>query len=176
MVKEQPHEGEYSNGQWVEINEYQASHAPSPAHEFNNFNFVHSSHHGLPVDPYSRPIHSFYSAPHQQQPIYPAQWPSMLTNPSTHAPSQPPPPPPPPPTVPVSSFASTHSLPPITTQPPPPSQPTARRTLTDQDRRRMCQYHEDNPSVKQTEIGGVRSRSCLHEKVLLTLFPSHVRR
>jgi hypothetical protein len=26
--------------------------------------------------------------------------------------------------------------------------------LTDQDRRRMCQYHEDNPTVKQTEIGG----------------------
>jgi hypothetical protein len=27
--------------------------------------------------------------------------------------------------------------------------------LTDQDRRRMCQYHEENPSVKQTEIGGM---------------------
>lgn len=29
-----------------------------------------------------------------------------------------------------------------------------RKTLTDSDRRRMCQYHEENPSVKQTEIGG----------------------
>jgi hypothetical protein len=29
-----------------------------------------------------------------------------------------------------------------------------RRTLTDSDRRRMCQYPEENPSVKQTEIGG----------------------
>jgi hypothetical protein len=29
-----------------------------------------------------------------------------------------------------------------------------RRTLTDDDRRRMCQYHRDYPAVKQTEIGG----------------------
>ena len=29
-----------------------------------------------------------------------------------------------------------------------------RRTLTDADRRRMCLFHEANPNVKQTEIGG----------------------
>lgn len=29
-----------------------------------------------------------------------------------------------------------------------------RRTLTDNDRRRMCIYHQENPSVKQTDIGG----------------------
>lgn len=29
-----------------------------------------------------------------------------------------------------------------------------RRTLTDADRRRMCLFHEENPTVKQTEIGG----------------------
>ncbi|EPQ63700.1 hypothetical protein BGT96224_5103, partial [Blumeria graminis f. sp. tritici 96224] len=29
-----------------------------------------------------------------------------------------------------------------------------RKTLTHNDRRRMCQYHEENPTVKQTEIGG----------------------
>jgi hypothetical protein len=29
-----------------------------------------------------------------------------------------------------------------------------RRTLSDDDRQRMCQYHLDNPAVKQTEIGG----------------------
>ncbi|VDB89128.1 Bgt-5103 [Blumeria graminis f. sp. tritici] len=28
-----------------------------------------------------------------------------------------------------------------------------RKTLTHNDRRRMCQYHEENPTVKQTEIG-----------------------
>ncbi|KAL8773016.1 MAG: hypothetical protein Q9209_002036 [Squamulea sp. 1 TL-2023] len=45
---------------------------------------------------------------------------------------------------------------PLSAPPPPTPIPTpqsGRRTLTDQDRRRMCQYHEENPSVKQTEIG-----------------------
>ncbi|CAN9196467.1 unnamed protein product [Alternaria alternata] len=32
---------------------------------------------------------------------------------------------------------------------------TPRKTLTDSDRRRMCQYHEENPTVKQTEIGAM---------------------
>lgn len=31
---------------------------------------------------------------------------------------------------------------------------TPRRTLTDEDRRRMCLYHEENKSAKQTDIGG----------------------
>ena len=33
---------------------------------------------------------------------------------------------------------------------------TPRRTLTDADRRKMCMFHEENPNVKQTEIGGMR--------------------
>jgi hypothetical protein len=32
-------------------------------------------------------------------------------------------------------------------------QTTPRRTLTDDDRRRMCKYHEEHPQIKQTEIG-----------------------
>ncbi|KAI9812146.1 MAG: hypothetical protein M1827_004812 [Pycnora praestabilis] len=43
----------------------------------------------------------------------------------------------------TSSSYSTHST----------SSP--RRTLTDADRRRMCLYHEENPTVKQTEIGAM---------------------
>lgn len=35
---------------------------------------------------------------------------------------------------------------------------TARRTLTDADRRQMCLYHEENPNVKQTVIGGKLSK------------------
>lgn len=34
------------------------------------------------------------------------------------------------------------------------SNPTPRRTLTDEDRRRMCLYHEENKTAKQTDIGG----------------------
>ena len=33
-----------------------------------------------------------------------------------------------------------------------------RRTLTDADRRSMCVYHEENPTLKQTEIGGEYSQ------------------
>ncbi|KAL2002341.1 hypothetical protein VTN02DRAFT_169 [Thermoascus thermophilus] len=33
--------------------------------------------------------------------------------------------------------------------------PTPRRTLTDEDRRRMCLYHEENRSAKQTDIGAL---------------------
>jgi hypothetical protein len=36
---------------------------------------------------------------------------------------------------------------------------TPRRTLTDDDRRRMCEYHESHPGVKQTEIGGMSAAS-----------------
>ena len=32
---------------------------------------------------------------------------------------------------------------------------TSRKTLTDSDRKRICQYAEDHPNSKQTEIGGV---------------------
>ena len=32
---------------------------------------------------------------------------------------------------------------------------TLRRTLTDLDREKICQYAKDNPSAKQSEIGGM---------------------
>lgn len=38
--------------------------------------------------------------------------------------------------------------------PTPRSAPTPRRTLTDEERRRICQYHEDHKEAKQTDIGG----------------------
>jgi hypothetical protein len=53
--------------------------------------------------------------------------------------------------------------------------PTPRRMLTDDDRRRMCEYHESHPGVKQTEIGGMSAASY---QLPLTLadFSSNVRR
>jgi hypothetical protein len=161
LEREQHHEGEYSNGHWIEVNDYHSSHVHSPAHEYNSFNFSQNTHNGLPMDSYNRHVQPIYSASHQAQPLYPGQWPSMLTNPphQTHSHMQAPAAAPiPPPLAPASSFAGTHSLPRITTQDPATTPSTARRTLTDQDRRRMCQYHEDHPSVKQTEIGGKASR------------------
>ena len=67
-------------------------------------------------------------------------WPSMLTNPVSYAPA------------PMAA--------PAVAPPPPPAKPqrttstsTPRRTLTDEDRRRMCRYREENPTAKQVDIG-----------------------
>jgi len=35
-----------------------------------------------------------------------------------------------------------------------PPAKSPRKMLTDDDRKKICQHHEDNPKVKQTEIGG----------------------
>ena len=64
-------------------------------------------------------------------------WPSMLTNPVSYAP-------PPLPTPAVAPLPPTKPL---------RTSSTPRRTLTDDDRRKMCQYHEENPTAKQVDIG-----------------------
>jgi hypothetical protein len=152
LIKGEHHDGDYGSGQWVGMDEYH-SHAQSPAQEFNGYSFI-SGQHGMPLEPaYNRPMPPLYSSPQTQAPLFSTtQWPSMLTNPSSHQPTSAPPVPP---LAPIATYTTAHPLPPIA--PPPASTPTARRTLTDQDRRRMCQYHEDNPTVKQTEIGGERA-------------------
>ena len=77
-------------------------------------------------------------------------WPSMLTNPSQYA-SQP---------------QSIHIAPRSGPQPPAPpplktklnereGKPNPRKMLTDDDRRRMCEYAETHPGVKQSEIGAI---------------------
>ncbi|CBY00671.1 hypothetical protein LEMA_P018010.1 [Plenodomus lingam JN3] len=103
---------------------------------------MHPPHH--PSHPTPRTTH-----PQLQPLIMPQmpQWPSMLTSQSTYQPSLFPSAP-----VPITpasatpvSASSTHSR----------TSSTPRKTLTDSDRRRMCQYHEENPTVKQTEIGAM---------------------
>ncbi|MCJ1389526.1 hypothetical protein MMC18_002383 [Xylographa bjoerkii] len=151
MVKEQAQDEQYGNNQWVDINDYHSPHVQSPTNEYNGFGYMANSH-GLPTESlYGRPIQSSYSMHQPQQPMITTQWPSMLTNPSSNA-SSPTPIQAPPPLAPISTFTTVHSLPPLTTPVPTAS---ARRTLTDQDRRRMCIYHEENPTVKQTEIGAM---------------------
>lgn len=142
------HGGDFSADQWVEIASEHSPHQ-SPMHEYNAFAFMSAT--PVPLDSvYARPTHAAYATMPTLHPLIMPQWPSQITNPSEGVP----------PAViplprvlaPVSAITTPHSAPPATPAPPPPS--TARRTLTDQDRRRMCQYHEDHPTVKQTEIGG----------------------
>lgn len=96
-------------------------------------------------------------------------WPSMLSTPS-QSPFQPPeaqppgPPPPAPPPAPVRTPGPVPIAPSVSVSPTAPVSPprkssassaTPRKMLTDEDRRRMCLYHEDNKTAKQTDIGGV---------------------
>ena len=155
MMKEQSHDGDYSSTHWgYEQHHYHNPHVPSPVHEMNSFNFVPPTTNALHIEtPYMRPMLPQYTQSHLPSPqaMYQVQWPSMLTNPSGHAQI---PMPAPPPLAPISTYATAHGVPPMPSAPAPMPSTIARRTLTDQDRRRMCQYHEENPNAKQTEIGG----------------------
>lgn len=147
MDQEHHHgEGYGNDGGWVEINGYSSSQHQSPIQEYGGYGFIHTAPHSLPSEStFSRmpPPQPSHTAQHQLLPlIMPSHptWPSMLTNPAGYQVSSASLPPP---TVPLK----TAKLPAI-------HAPSPRKTLTDDDRRRMCRYHEENPSIKQTEIGG----------------------
>ncbi|KAK9423048.1 putative HTH CENPB-type domain-containing protein [Seiridium unicorne] len=157
-------EHSYSNDHWAGMNSYSQMSMSGYGGEY----FLPSVNHGLP----SESINSSHMAPppvpqqpqqlhhqHHQGQHYTNQlphqlmippqtnasqvsWPSLRTNPSqtyANAPVRIPP----------------QTTPPIKQQPKLPSITTStpRKTLTNEDRRRMCQYAEDHPNVKQTEIG-----------------------
>jgi hypothetical protein len=136
-------------GQWIDAQTpvYHTPHQQSPAHDFNGFSFtpmpMEPTYHGMPPP---RTTHQ------QLQPLIMPQWPSMLTSqagyaqpmfPTTMMPMAPPM------GTPLSAGAAG-----VTTSRP---ASTPRRTLTDADRKRMCEYAEQNPNTKQTEIGRTSS-------------------
>ena len=136
--------GYNGNEGWVQIG-YPSSHQTSPIHEYQNYQYM-STPHSLPIHPtYVQRMPPTQS--HHQPPLLPLimpsqqTWPSMLTNPPMGY---------------QAPVAIPHSAPP-TKAPKLPGMhaPSPRKTLTDQDRRRMCQYHEEHPNVKQTEIGAM---------------------
>lgn len=145
-----PQDEDFSAGQWVEIANDHSPHQ-SPLHEYNGFGFGLMSSTHVPLDSiYTRPTQTAYSSNPHLHPLIMPQWPSQITNPSEGGP--PAAIPLPRALAPTSTITTPQSAPPAT---PAPASSTARKTLTDQDRRRMCQYHEDHPTVKQTEIGGM---------------------
>lgn len=127
---------------------YNHSQHQSPVQDFSHHGLPYSnSYTPLPMEPlYPQGMHPPRTTHPQLQPLIMPQWPSMLTSQSTYVP--PIFPSAPVPITPASatpvSATSTHSR----------TSSTPRKTLTDQDRRRMCLYHEEHPTVKQTEIGG----------------------
>lgn len=106
----------------------------------------------LPMDPsFAITVPPPYSSLPLTMPSH--TWPSML---ATHTPF-------PESSLPATTAPSSASAPPLTSPttpaPPPPRKAstggsTPRRTLTDEDRRQMCLYHEENKTAKQTDIGG----------------------
>ncbi|KUJ21055.1 uncharacterized protein LY89DRAFT_424139 [Mollisia scopiformis] len=150
------HDNTYGpNDGWVDISHsYNSSQHQSPMYEHGGFAFMQplqQQHNGTeqsynpPRMPQPPPPHTT----HQQllpliMPSNPT-WPSLLTNPASYSA---PPVAIPPVSAPVVK-GNGAKLPAIH------ATSTPRKTLTDSDRRRMCQYHEENPSVKQTEIGAM---------------------
>ena len=167
------HDATYSNEGWVDMNTYNpmamstyggdyyipatthglpsesiGGHMPPPPvphavqqqqHQQNQHQHQHQHHHQQHALPYTNQL------PHAL--IIPTQQPSQVSWPSLRI-----------------NTPQNYSTPPVMI-PPAPSQPrqhprvpsitttTPRKTLTIQDRRDMCKFHQDNPHVKQTDIG-----------------------
>lgn len=171
---------------WVDMHGFQNHHQTSiPEYNGSSFSFMPSMQsHGLPSESMARmpppppPPHSMAQTqttipqlptqlPMLVMPSH-ATWPSMLTNPNSYSSHSAPP---------------AMSIPPIqvtprvqatlkTKLPALHTQPVPRKTLTDDDRKRMCQYAEDHPHAKQTDIGarfGVERRLVDVDSCLLSL-------
>jgi hypothetical protein len=127
---------------------YPHSHHGTPAQEYSTFHFpspnlsigTSTFENAMP----QRPVHQ------QLQPLVMPQWPSML---NSH-PSQPYQPAYPQPVQPIQPMTLAPLPTPISATSS-RSGSTPRKTLTDLDRKQMCQYAEENPTAKQTEIGGM---------------------
>jgi len=144
-----PQDNSYGNESWVDMNSYH--HQTTMPDYGGGFGYMPpiNTPHGLPSESLNRmppPPPPQPQTTHAQLPMLMmphATWPSMLTNPNNYSPHSAPPVPIPSVTAPLKPS----KLPAIQTT----SQP--RKTLTDDDRRQMCQYAEDHPGVKQTDIG-----------------------
>ncbi|KAJ9200281.1 hypothetical protein DTO164E3_2988 [Paecilomyces variotii] len=138
-------ENDFGHSQWVEMGGYNPSQQTSPIPDFHGFGYGPAPI--MPMEPsYSMSIPPSYASLPLAMPSHP--WPSMLTaHSSFHEGGLPPAPAPAP--ISISPPAPTHPIRTTSTG------STPRRTLTDEDRRRMCLYHEENKNAKQTDIGAL---------------------
>ncbi|KAI1150162.1 hypothetical protein F4825DRAFT_21846 [Nemania diffusa] len=147
------HDASYSNSPWVNMHSY--NHMSMGNYQEEYYSMPHITH-GLPSEslgghlapsPFTsniQPNNYPSQLPPPPPPLIPSPgqvpWPSLQTNPSQSYQSP----------VPIPSVLAPQrqqpKLPTINT-----SQP--RRTLTDQDRRDMCKFADENPGVKQHDIG-----------------------
>ncbi|KAI1072323.1 hypothetical protein LB507_002723 [Fusarium sp. FIESC RH6] len=144
----------YGSDVWTSMSPYsQSPYSASPLTEYPSFGAF--GVHGLPSESINRmppppPTHQMIQpAPspmaHQQLPLLNTNqtWPSQLTNP---APAQSYPAPP-------VSMPPAASAPPVEAPRLPTQHEKSRKTLTTEQKRAMCQFHEDNPGTRQADIG-----------------------
>ena len=159
------HHGGYTNDSWATISPYsQSPYDGSPLNEYPNFSpFVTpgvppsdtvdrivSSSEASQRQSVAQPTHipllpQGTSIGHHQLPMLHTTWPSQITNPTP--------------------CSGSYSAPAVIAAPLPrplgillppklPSQAEkSRKTLSTEQKRAMCQYHEDNPGTRQADIG-----------------------
>ncbi|EFQ98035.1 hypothetical protein MGYG_01073 [Nannizzia gypsea CBS 118893] len=134
---------DFVSSQWVDMGGY----AATQHHQLTDYTgFQFGSSPIMPMEPaYSMSMPQPYTTQHLIPLTMSSQWPSMLSTQPGFAP------------MPVAPMPITPIPPPLqhVQAPQMATPPTPRRTLTDAERRRMCLYHQENPHVKQTEIGAM---------------------
>ena len=156
------HHSGYSQGGWMNVpGGYSSSPQTnmSPLHDFPQFEYHNTT--PMPMEPaaYAMPRPGPFAASHAQMPpplIMPHSglWPSMLASqpqPTYQTPILP--------AGPLQTPLSASSTSEMT--PTSAKTATSRRKLTDDERRQMCIEAEQNPTMKQTQIGGEYLRSHL---------------
>jgi hypothetical protein len=165
----------YGHNSWVNMGGGYSQAGPSPSMstlpEYSAYDYHHQA--PMPIEPsYSMPRPPPYAVGVPQMPpplIMPHNgvWPSMIASQSQPSGYQPPAILP---AVPVQTPVSASTGSDVT--PTSAKTSTSRRKLTDDERRQMCLEAEQNPTMKQTQIGGRRPARASQELSLTQLQPS----
>ncbi|KAJ5278991.1 hypothetical protein N7478_004363 [Penicillium angulare] len=139
-------EGEFPHSPWTELGAFTSPQHSPPMPEYNGFEYGPSPI--MTVDPsYGMSLPPPYASMPLPMPSH--SWPSMLTHQSPfHENGLPPTPMP-------TAISPSEPIPPAPSRKASTGGSTPRKTLTDEDRRQMCLYHEENKTAKQTDIGAL---------------------
>lgn len=147
----------YSGETWTSMSPYsQSPYSTSPLTDYGSFAPYVS--HGMPVESTNRmpppPPHQMISRQpsmghhhhhhHPPLPMLNTTWPSQLTNPTPSGSYSAPP---------LSVIIPASGAPPVEAPRLPTPHEKARKTLSTEQKRAMCQFHEDNPGTRQADIG-----------------------
>ncbi|CAL5867298.1 uncharacterized protein PFLUO_LOCUS1513 [Penicillium psychrofluorescens] len=138
-------DSEFGHSPWVDLGAFTSPHNSPPIPEYSGFDYGPSPLMAVDSVSYGMSIPPPYASMPLAMPSH--SWPSMLANQSPFHESGMPPAPVP------TSVSPSAPMPPIRRTSTGGSTP--RRTLTDEDRRLMCLYHEENKTAKQTDIGAL---------------------